>query len=252
MHVIGWLLAAAMATPAPARAGGATPARLRTYMAEYSVRNMGKAHALIPAWARRYNVNCDACHYPVPPRLNATGIKFKWAGYRMPDQIGDKVEVEKIQNYLAGHGVLQYEYTKTEGQAATNAFAVPEVGLFYGGPVGRSYSGFLELERNPDGTTDPDLPSSLAFPGDENKRVGYWVSGQYYIPKAPLVLFGRFESVDPNTQVSNDAVRHFVAGAVLPINLPQYLRWTLEYRLDSPQGGLPKTRDVVTQLQLNF
>ena len=42
-----------------------------------------KASAL-PAWARRYNVNCSHCHAPAVPRLNATGIRFRWAGYRMP------------------------------------------------------------------------------------------------------------------------------------------------------------------------
>ena len=29
------------------------------------------AHGGIPAWARRYNVNCDFCHAPAAPRLNA-------------------------------------------------------------------------------------------------------------------------------------------------------------------------------------
>ena len=413
-------LAGTLAAPA-ARAGETPAARaLRAYIAEYSASRFARAHALIPAWARKYNMNCSGCHYPVPPRLNATGMRFKWAGYRMPEEIGEKIDVEKVQNYAAGHGVVQYEYTKTEGQAATNGFAVPEVGLFYAGPAGRSYSGFFEFERNPDGTTDLvahvstlwgkqqayggfrvgqmhginewgvagldrhvsvndvaplgtitsaipfsfdtqlglegyvvtgsnrlslqvtngidvtgsgtpggpgpqkdvalidqvlydtagsgieavgyygslkgldpnpafsskyshfwrlaftaskiyrnvevlggvvygkdfDLPDSVAtalgLTGNENKGVGYWASGQYFMPGTPLVVFGRYEFVDPNTQISGDAVRHYVAGAVLPLNLPQYLRWTLEWRLDSPQGGLPKTNDVITELQLNF
>ncbi len=78
------LLAFAVATvPSPARADG-TPAWVRSYMAEYSASRLAKAHALIPAWARKYNMNCSGCHYPAPPRLNATGQRFKWAGYRMP------------------------------------------------------------------------------------------------------------------------------------------------------------------------
>lgn len=412
------LLVAAMSgagTP-PRLVAERTPELVRSYVVAYSA-NLKVAHLMIPAWARKYNMNCSGCHYPAPPRLNAVGQRFKWAGYRMPDEIGEKTDVERIQNYVAGHGVVQYEWSKTEGQPANNVFALPEAGLFYAGPFGKTFSGFLEFERSPDGTVDLkasvmtrwgkaqayrgfrvgqmhtiaewgvagfdrpisvndiaplgtitaaipfgfdmgvgaeaymvngsnrlalqvtngidrsggvapggpgptkdvalieqllydttgsgieavgyygtlrgidtlaapnldshfwrlgltgnklykdfevlggvvfgkdfDLPVSLAFPGNENKGVGYWFSGQYYFrqAKTPVVLFGRYEFVDPNTQASNDAVRHFVAGAVLPINLPQYLRWTLEYRLDSPQGGLPKTSDVITELQLNF
>ena len=42
------------------------------------------AHA-IPAWARKYNMNCSGCHYPVVPQLNGDGLAFKWAGYRRPE-----------------------------------------------------------------------------------------------------------------------------------------------------------------------
>jgi hypothetical protein len=342
-------------------------------------------------------------------------MRFKWAGYRMPDQIGEKIDVERIQNYLAGHGVVQFEWNKTAGQPANNAFAMPEAGLFLAGPLGRSFSGFFEFERNPDGTTDAlaalgsiwgteqthggfrvgqmhtinewgvagfdrhvsandlaplgtiteaipfsfdvaigaeaylvtgsnrlsaqvtngidrtgggtpggpgpskdlavidqllydsagsgveavayygtlrgidtvaapsldshfwrlaftankiyrnvellggvvygrdfDLPTSLTFTNNENKGLGWWVSGQYYIPDAPLVLFARYETVRPNTDVSGNSVRYVDAGLVLPINLPEYLKTTLEYRLTSPPGGLAKTNDVIAELQLNF
>ncbi|HTH64769.1 MAG TPA: hypothetical protein VL563_08780 [Gemmatimonadales bacterium] len=412
-----FLLLATLGVGGPAAAAPGTEARawVREYVATYSTRTLKAAHLMIPAWARKYNMNCSGCHYPAPPRLNATGMRFKWAGYRMPEEIGEKIDVERVQNYVAGHGVMQYEWTKTKGEPSTGAFAVPEVGLFYAGPVGRAFSGFFEFERVSDGTTDLvahvsgmwgkprayggfrigqmhtinewgvagfdrhlsindiaplgtitaaipfsfdmgvgaegyyvkgsnrfsvqvtngidltgsgapgasgnskdvavieqllydsvgsaveavgyygtlrgvdtvgapsldshfwrlsltanklykdweflggvvygkdfDLPTALAFPNNENKGIGYWVSGQYYVRRTPLVLFGRYEFVDPNTDASNDGVRHFVAGAVVPINLPQYLRWTLEYRLDSPQGGLPKTNDLATELQLNF
>ena len=77
-------------------------------------------------------------------------------------------------------------------------------------------------------------------------------SWQYFMPDVPLVLFGRFEHVDPNTSQANDAVSFFDLGTVLPINLPQYLRATVEYRLTSPQGGLAKTNDLLAELQFNF
>lgn len=413
MRTVGLMLLAVTGVglaPSMARAER-TPAWARAYMAEYTAMSLEKAHALIPAWARRYNKNCNACHYPAPPRLNAEGQRFKWAGYRMPEEIGEKVDVEKIQNYLAAGTSVAFEYNKEEGSPASNSFSAPAIALFYAGPLGRNFSGFLELEHGPEsevervlhvstiwgkensyggfrfgqmhnlfewgvagfdrpvglsaptpidepltgaipfmlgehalglegyyvagrnrlsaqvlngittageigasdldrkkdvlvtdailiddagsgiqgmgyyggldtaGTTahfwrlgltankiykdfeflggvvygkDLDLPLALAFPGNENKAVGYWISGQYFVANAPVALFGRFEFHDPDTEVPNDANRRFVAGAVLPINLPQYLRWALEYRLDSPQGGAPKTNNLATEFQLNF
>lgn len=415
MHAVG-LLGVVLALRGGPSAGGTIPSKavVTAYIAAYSATLTG-ASTRIPAWARKYNMNCSGCHYPVPPRLNATGIRFKWAGYRMPEEIGEDQAVEKIQNYLAGHAVLQYEWNRTSGQPSVSAFGFPEVGLFYAGPFGRHYSGFLEFERNPDGTTDalaalsgiwgkesqyggfrvgqmhgiaeagiagfdrpvsandiaplgavtstnpfafdvvlgaeaylvrgsnrlsfqvtngvdvtgsgtpgspgpskdfalidqllydqagsgvegvvyygtlhgldsltqPNLdtrywrlglsankiyhnvevlgglvygrdmalPLSFGMPSNVNKGVGYWVSGQYFMPDVPLVLFGRFEHVDPNTSQANDAVSFFDLGTVLPINLPQYLRATVEYRLTSPQGGLAKTNDLLAELQFNF
>jgi len=44
----------------------------------------GRADA-IPAYARRYDTKCETCHYPMPPRLNNTGILFRRSGFRLPD-----------------------------------------------------------------------------------------------------------------------------------------------------------------------
>src|SRR5262249_42599319 len=91
---------------------------------------------------------------------------------------------------------------------------------------------------------DSDLPGGAPV----DKGVGYWFSGQYLVPKSSLILLGRYEHLDPNTATAGDANQRFVAGVVVPIGLPQYLRWAVEYRLDSPQGGLPKTSNLTTQL----
>src|SRR5262249_32961312 len=95
---------------------------------------------------------CSGCHYPAPPRLNATGQRFKWAGYRMPEDFGEKVDVERVQNYLAAGAEAIYEYEKTSGQpTATSGFEVPGVTLFYAGPFWKNLSGFFELEHGPEG-----------------------------------------------------------------------------------------------------
>jgi len=44
----------------------------------------GRADA-IPAYARRYDTKCETCHFPMPPRLNNTGILFRRSGFRLPD-----------------------------------------------------------------------------------------------------------------------------------------------------------------------
>ena len=109
----------------------------------------------IPPWARKYNMNCSGCHYPTVPRLNATGLAFKWAGYRMPDEIGKAAEVKKIEEYLGARAIGQWQYTKTENTPAdTNTFVVPSASVFLGGALGKNYGAFLEFERTPDASID--------------------------------------------------------------------------------------------------
>jgi hypothetical protein len=419
-----WGLAAVLA-PSVVRADE-IPARLRAYVAEYGTRSLAGARDWIPAWARRYNVNCSFCHAPAVPRLNATGIRFRWAGYRMPEDLGEAVEVEKIQNYISLRGRMRYDYAKTESQPTSNSsFSINDATLFYSGPFGRSYGAVFEFERaaenslelvahvmsawgseksyggvrlgqmhwflregvagfdrptgirtplpvngpltsaipfafsndqlgieayyvrgsnrisaellnginavgkgderDPDnkkdvvvidqflfdsagssvtavgyyGTLlgadaaapaasshfwrlgvsankfisnfellgsllygkDTDLPLGAVFASPEVKGLGYWFYGGYTFERSstegevePLAtLFGRFEYVDPNTDLSGNAARRFVLGGVVPINIPQYLRLTLEYARDFPQAaGALKTNAVTAELMLNF
>ncbi|SRR6266545_1117414 len=397
---------------------------VRRYVTAHTSSRLNTAHARIPAWARKYNVNCSACHTPVVPRLNQAGQRFKWAGYRMPEEIGENAEVGKVQNYLAAGLSLQYEWDKTRGEATrTSAFSLPAATVFYAGPFGRNYSGFVELEHGEDseiervaqvsvlwgkekrfggfrvgqmhylaewgvagfdrtvginaplaidgpitqgvpfafgehqlgleafyvtgrnrlsaqilngvnaegmgsgadadtrkdllitdqqlfdhngsgiqgvayygtirgldssggnaglsthywrlGITankifsnfealgaviyakDSDLPlgGTSPFGGSVDKGLGWWLSAQYSFMNdkdAKLTLFSRYERVNPNTSLSNAANRRFVMGGVVPINLPQYLRWAVEYHLDFPQGGVAKTNNITTQVWLNF
>ena len=105
----------------------------------------------IPAWARKYNMNCSGCHYPVPPRLNATGVRFRWAGYRMPEEIGEEAKVQQVSNYVAVRGAFEYVYEKEKGEPAEeNNFALEDVSLFYGGAFGKNLGGFLELAKEED------------------------------------------------------------------------------------------------------
>ena len=54
---------------------------------ERDLRNMPGAAQALPAFARKYNVDCTYCHV-VWPRLNLTGYEFKRLGYRLPYEVG--------------------------------------------------------------------------------------------------------------------------------------------------------------------
>lgn len=370
---------------------------------------------LIPAWARKYNANCSMCHSPAVPRLNARGIQFKWAGYRMPEEIGENAEVNRLQDFVAARMRFQYQYEKASGTPTeTNGFSIDNLSLFVGGAIGKRYGGLMELERNPDGevealvsassvwgserrfggvragqghmlllgggvagfdrsigisqplpfgsantavplnlggdisgveafyvaganrtsvqivnavgneesglrstskdlvltdqfvwdaagagvgaalyfggtrglapdassvrsrysrlaftankyfgnfevlgayvvSRDRDLPVSETFARDRVNAQSYWFSGQYTFRPSPLTLFSRWEFRDPDGDSSNDADQRFVAGGVLPINLPEYLRLALEFRRDLPQGGSrPRRNGLAAELQLTF
>lgn len=109
----------------------------------------------IPPWARKYSVNCSHCHYPAVPRLNATGIAFKWAGYRMPEEIGEKTDVEKIEEYLGTRMRIQYNYAKTRGEPTSESgISVPAASVFAAGPFGKNFGAYAELEREAEGSVD--------------------------------------------------------------------------------------------------
>ncbi|MBI3568856.1 MAG: hypothetical protein HY084_11725 [Gemmatimonadetes bacterium] len=377
------------------------------------------AHA-IPAWARRYNVNCSFCHSPSVPRLNATGIGFKWAGYRMPEDLGSKVDVTKIENYLSARVIAAYDYaTRKNAGTEADAFSVPSASVFAAGPMGTHFGGYLEFERLPDATVDLigsmtgvwgseqrfggfrvgqghmlmaaggvagfDRPTGISMPlaydesvtdavplrlgGDQggieaflvlggrnrtavqivngvvagagmegravskrdivltnqlmwddvgsglglaayfgtvtgvvanqpdlgkqyvrlaataNKIVGryelmggyvygkdsdvpvdsastltrspagqsYWAQGQYTFKRSPLSVFGRYEFVDPDRDAVDRSRQRYVLGAVLPINVPEYLRWSIELFRDSYRSAAtPERNGLSTQLQFVF
>lgn len=108
---------------------------------------ISEAHA-IPAWARKYDQPCSMCHYPAPPRLNTLGHQFRQAGYRMPDEFDKDINAANVSHYLSVRGRGRYAYTNFEDDTKrdTNEFKWNDTTFFYGGPVGKNYAGFAELE----------------------------------------------------------------------------------------------------------
>lgn len=374
--------------------------------------------AAIPAWARKYSMNCNGCHLPAVPRLNSFGFKFKWAGYRLPEEIGENVEVSDVSDYLAARLRFQYKFSKTEGSSpSTSEFVLNDATLFAGGAFGKHFGAFLEFEHavgetelvnhvmgvwgsaesyggaragqmhwllrgavagfdRPTGISTPiplstqltsalpfkfstdqlglegfwvrgnnrfsaevlngvretgiadegddrakdvavidqflfdkhgsgitavgylgrihgadpsapgltskftrlavsankvfgsaeamagyaygkdtDLPIGVgsAFSTESVKGQGFWVYGGYTMPSNKLTLFGRYEFVDPDTDISDNGRSRFVVGTVLPVSLPEYLRFTAEYTLDKPQlSGSKAKHGLVGEVMINF
>lgn len=137
------LVALTTATTYHTRPAELTTSAIRRYIATYN-----ETRGKIPAWARKYGVTCNFCHSPAVPRLNGTGIKFRWAGYRMPAEIGQKIDVGKVSEYMSFRGRVRYGYEKTQSQPVSESgFSFHDATLFYSGAFGTSYSAFFEVER---------------------------------------------------------------------------------------------------------
>lgn len=106
----------------------------------------------IPAWSRKYGVPCSTCHYPAPPKLNGFGIRFRWAGYRMPGELGQDVAVDEVKNYIAVQGQAMYTLSRTGSAPAQAPLSAGDAKLWYMGPLGKHYVGWFEFERAPDAT----------------------------------------------------------------------------------------------------
>lgn len=101
----------------------------------------------IPAWTRKYGADCSMCHYPAVPRLNATGQRFRWMGYRMPDEFGSEPDATNVGNYLAARGRGRYVYADPERGNRQSEFQWHDTTLFYSGPITKNISAFNEIER---------------------------------------------------------------------------------------------------------
>ena len=81
------------------------------------------------------------------------------------------------------------------------------------------------------------VSSGGAFQNSTQDGLSYWV---YW------TLFGRYEWVDPNRDAASDGLNRIVFGSVVPVNLPEYMRLTVEYFQDSPQSATPRKRQGLT------
>ncbi len=71
-------------------------------------------------FARKYGVECSLCH-TVVPRLTPTGFRFRAAGFRMPEEIGEKQKEEfKLKDYFAARIQARWDVKQTKVGSASS------------------------------------------------------------------------------------------------------------------------------------
>ena len=110
---------------------------------------LASTHALaIPAFARKNNTQCSACHTAYPA-LTTLGRQFKENGYRFPNSdVGDKKISDKLQfdkDFPISLALIGRPYTdqKTED---TEIRAIHEAEIISAGEIYKNISGMLEIE----------------------------------------------------------------------------------------------------------
>ncbi len=128
--------------------------------------------AAIPAFARKYEQNCTACHN-VWPMLNAAGRQFKENGYKFPK---DKEKAQVISDFLywdkyfpVSAILVARPYDKRDS-GDEKLRALHEVELMFGGVIYNDVSGFLEIEAEDETDFDPTVEIA-AFSYHANKAV---------------------------------------------------------------------------------
>lgn len=156
----------------------------------------------IPAFARKYNMNCSGCHSPAAPRLNAKGFAFKWAGFRMPEEIGENQEAKNISHYLSSRIRVRYVYAKTATEpASANAFELHDASLFAAGALGKNFGAYVEVEFEPDETAI--LAVMQGVWGTESRYWGVRGGQMHWLISGGVAGFDRPTGIRRPTPVGN-------------------------------------------------
>src|SRR5438128_2232947 len=147
-----------------------------------------KSVEAVPAFARQYDLQCNACHTR-PPRLNRFGEQFHMMGFQIPSaarpegligSLRDDGPVKTLIDSLALRieGGL-FEYTGSPRESETKFAPPDEITLFVTRPLLPELSIFVEIEGE---------PNTVAF---ENGR--YFTRGQFGLGKEAFFMlnFGR-------------------------------------------------------------
>ena len=127
----------------------------------------------MPNFARKYEKNCAMCHTQIP-KLNKTGYEFRLAGFRLPDEIGQKEEAFNMGDFFAARLQTQYTYTKhtdvTPGNNTSNSQLEFKEFTMYPltGSWGENYGSLVELSMSPDDVFEVENAYVRGVYGDAN------------------------------------------------------------------------------------
>ena len=227
----------------------------------------------VPAFARQYDLQCNACHTR-PPRLNRFGEQFHMMGFQIPSaaqpggivtNVREDGTVKTLIDSLAlrVEGGL-FEYSASPRETETKFAPPDEITLFVARPLLPELSIFIEIEGE---------PNAVAF---ENGR--YFQRGQFGLGKeaffmlnlgrllgalgaptmemggqtmvgthggfsmhGPMLMAGK---VDPNTNFSYATNRQLIAPTELEVAHGKVERLpVVPYAFASKFFGLFKNRD---------
>jgi len=189
----------------------------------------------LPAFARRFNLACGACHIAVP-RLNAFGEEFHMNGFKPPGTMWAPLPgswLERVKDGMAvwTRGEFYERSDFARGPSPRGSLAVPEhASIYVAGALTPSTSVFMELENtvhetdinkrgdfvNSDtggiqkGFLMIDLPMLLGLHGGHAGHAGMHhdmgdmdggmaTMGEGLVGHGPMMMIGR---VDPSTNFS--------------------------------------------------
>lgn len=109
----------------------------------------------MPMFGRKYGVSCAVCHTS-PPRLNETGYRFRAAGFRFPNEVGQSAGPEQkfdLLNYTSGRIQVRYDASRSQtGQTVnkTDSARVQALELYaLTGSWGKYFSSSVKLTLTP-------------------------------------------------------------------------------------------------------
>lgn len=154
----------------------------------------------IPAFARKYDMKCSNCHYAFPS-LNATGRRFKEAGYRFDTEgvedetlnVSDLLQLEK--HVPVSVLFISQPYMK-ESNGQSHIQALHGVDLIGAGTLSRQWSGWFEIGIDDENDFSPELESGTVT-YRHNDGLNFQMSYAPFFWSDPYgLLLGHFRMTD--------------------------------------------------------
>ena len=97
----------------------------------------------IPAWARKYSLDCSSCHFGGTNRLTKFGKEFQVRGDRLASDASEtEIKELNLSNYMSLAGKFRFNADK-DAVPSTN-FDVEALSIYSGGALYDNYSYFFE------------------------------------------------------------------------------------------------------------